>query len=260
MIEPQADVAVVFGILGAMLGSFLNVCIYRLPQNRSIVYPRSACPACGHTIRWYDNVPVLSWLWLRGRCRDCGGKISLRYPLVELTVAVLAVLLYLSWGISFDLLERFTLLFILLGIAVADAREYIIPDLFSLGGLTLGLAFSFLPGGISPFQSFLGALVGGGSLYLVALLGELVFKKEAMGGGDVKMLALIGSFLGWPGVLFTVFAASLAGSLIFGAVNYVFRKKTLVPFGVFLAFGASLYLFAGQRVIGWYLSFFAFSG
>ncbi|MFH1070176.1 MAG: prepilin peptidase [Candidatus Glassbacteria bacterium] len=256
MVGHHTDVAVLFGILGAMLGSFLNVCIYRLPQNRSIVFPASACPACGHPIRWYDNVPVLSWLWLRGHCRDCRARISLRYPLVELAGAALAVVLYLSYGISFDLLERFTLLFILLGISVTDAREYIIPDFFSLGGVALGLAFSFLPGGLIPFEAFLGAFIGGGSLYLVALLGELIFRKEAMGGGDVKMLAMVGSFLGWPGVLFTVFAGSAAGSLVFGTINYVFRRKALVPFGVFLSLGAAAYVFFGPQVIGWYLSFF----
>ncbi len=254
--DTQLITAIFLGILGAMVGSFLNVCIYRLPEGGSIVFPASRCLRCGAPIRWYDNIPLASFIILRGKCRTCGGPISLQYPLVEAAGAMLIVIVYFKVGLSFDLLEDTTLLFILLGIAVSDARSYTIPDGFSLSGIALGLLLCFLPGGITPLESVAGLLVGGGSLYLVALLGEYIFKKEAMGGGDVKMLAMIGAFLGWPGVLFTLFVGSLAGSLIFGWINFVLRKNKLVPFGVFLAIGAGIYTFAGPELIAWYLSLF----
>ena len=248
--------AIFLGILGSMAGSFLNVCIYRLPQDKSIVVPRSRCLRCGTPIRWYDNIPLVSFIILRGKCRTCGGPISLQYPLVEAAGAGLMVIVYFKVGLSFDLLEDATLLFILLGIAVTDTRTYTIPDGLSLSGIVLGLLLCFLPGGITPLESVVGLLVGGGSLYLVALVGEFIFNKEAMGGGDVKMLAMIGAFLGWPGVLFTLFVGSLIGSFIFGWINFVLRKKKLVPFGLFLAIGAGIYTFAGPELIAWYLWLF----
>lgn len=254
--EPRFSAIFVVGVLGAMLGSFLNVWIHRLPRGESIVFPRSRCPVCGALIRWYDNVPLLSYLWLRGRCRDCRAPISLQYPLVEAAFAALAVAVFLETGPGLNFLASLCLIFILTGIAVTDLRTYTIPDLFSLGGLAAGFALSFLPGGVTPLESLVGLLIGGGSLYLVALAGERIFKKEAMGGGDIKMLAMIGAFLGWPGVLFTVFVGAVVGSLVYGTINYVFRKKKLVPFGLFLALGAGVYVFAGPRIIHWYLSFF----
>ena len=254
--ETQLITAVYLGILGAMAGSFLNVCIFRLPEGGSIVFPGSHCRHCGASVHWYDNIPLASFIVLRGKCRACGGPISLQYPLVEAAGAGLMVIVYFKAGLSFDLLEDATLLFILLGIAVTDARTYTIPDGFSLSGIVLGLLLCFLPGGITPLESVVGLLVGGGSLYLVALVGEFIFKKEAMGGGDVKMLAMIGAFSGWPGVLFTLFVGSLIGSFIFGWINFVLRKKKLVPFGLFLAIGAGIYTFAGPELIAWYLSLF----
>lgn len=244
-------------VLGAMLGSFLNVCIIRLPAGRSVIAPRSACQHCGHIVRALDNIPVLSWLILRGRCRDCGARISVQYPLVELATAGLAAVSLFHAGLNWQWPVQFLFLYLLLGIAVTDVRNYIIPDIFSVGGIVAGLGCSFLPGGLSPASSLIGALAGGGVLYLVALAGQWVFRKEAMGGGDVKMLAMIGVFTGWPGVLFTLFAGSLAGSLIFGFINYVLRKEKLVPFGVFLAVGAALYVFAGAQLISWYMSLFS---
>ncbi len=254
---PQPVLLALSALLGAMFGSFLNVCIIRLPSGKSVVSPRSSCPHCGHVVRSWDNIPVLSWLILRGRCRDCGAGISMQYPLVELASAALAAGTLFHAGIGWQWLAEFLLLYVLLGIAVTDVREYIIPDTFSLGGLIAGLGVSFLPGGIEPVGAVIGALIGGGTLYGVALAGRFVFKKEAMGGGDIKMLAMIGAFCGWQGVLFTVFAGSLAGSLIFGFINYVLKKERLVPFGLFLALGAALYVFAGSQLIGWYLSLFS---
>ena len=250
-------IAIYAGIIGSMIGSFLNVCIYRLPRGESIVRPRSHCPECRAPIRFYDNIPVISYFILRGRCRNCRAGISVRYPLVEAGCAALAVAAYLNDGSMAFFIADAVFLIILLGIAVADAESYHIPDFFSLGGLILGLTFSFLPGGVSPLESVIGLLVGGGLLYLVGLIGELIMRREAMGGGDVKMMAMIGAFIGWPGVLFTVFAGSLAGSLIFGWINYVLKRDKLVPFGIFLALGAGVYVFFGQWLIEWYLGFFS---
>jgi len=207
--DTQLITAIFLGILGSMAGSFLNVCIYRLPEGGSIVFPASRCPRCGTPIHWYDNIPLVSFIVLRGKCRTCGGPISLQYPLVEAAGAMLMVIVYFKAGLSFDLLEDATLLFILLGIAVTDARTYTIPDGFSLSGIVLGLLLCFLPGGITPLE-----------------------------------------------VLFTLFVGSLAGSLIFGWINFVLRKKKLVPFGLFLAIGAGIYTFAGPELIAWYLSLF----
>ena len=253
----KVTIAIYAAIIGSMLGSFLNVLIYRLPRGESIVTPRSHCTECGTPVRFYDNIPVISYLILQGRCRNCRAGISLQYPLVEAGCAALAVAAYLN-GESMALFIADTVfLILLLGIAVTDLRSYHIPDTFSLGGLVLGLAFSFLPGGVSPLESVIGLLVGGGSLYLVGLVGELLMRREAMGVGDVKMMAMIGAFTGWPGVLFTIFVGSIAGSLIFGWINYVLKREKLVPFGIFLALGAGIYVFFGQWLIEWYLEFFS---
>jgi len=253
---PTAAIYLLAGVLGAMFGSFLNVCIIRLPRGQSVVTPRSSCPGCGHLIRAWDNIPVLSWIILGGKCRDCGTRISVQYPLIELASAALAIVVLYKTGINWLWLSEYVFLFFLMGIAATDVKHYLIPDVFSLGGLLAGLALSFLPGTIDPAGAGIGALTGGGALYLVALAGRVAFGREAMGGGDVKMLAMIGAFTGWQGVLFTVFAGSLLGSLIFGFINYVLKKEKLVPFGVFLALGAGLYVFTGAKLIAWYLSLF----
>lgn len=253
---PGLVIAAYVALLGAMLGSFLNVCIHRLPRGESVVSPRSHCPRCGRVLPWYENIPVLSWLFLGGRCRGCRARISPQYPLVETAAAALTAGSWLRFGPVWETPVMILFLLILLAILVTDLQTYTIPDVFSLGGLAAGLLLSFLPGGIEPWQSLLGALAGGGLLYLTAILGRAVFGREAMGGGDIKMLAMIGAFTGWVGVLFAVFAGSLAGSLVFGWINYVLKKKQLVPFGVFLTLGAVLYVFLGREIIGWYLGFF----
>ena len=248
------------GLLGAVVGSFLNVCVHRWPRDESVVRPRSRCPACAAPIAWYDNIPIVSWLALRGRCRSCGARISARYPLVELAVALVwgGAMLAMTWGDASatfaaigEALRLAVFLTILLGIALTDAEHYIIPDEFSLGGLVAGLALSFLPGGITPLASALGAAVGFGVLWLVAVLGEAAFRKPAMGGGDIKMMALIGAFIGWQGVLLTIFLGSLFGALIFGPISY--RTGKLVPFGIFLAIGAAVTTLWGDWLIAWYL-------
>lgn len=259
---------VVYAVLfGAVVGSFLNVCVHRWPIDQSVVRPRSHCPRCGNPIAWYDNIPIASWLALRGRCRSCGEPISWRYPAVELAVALIwggVMLALLFPGIALDrgielghgfqiigeAVRVATFLTILLGIALTDLDHYIIPDEFSIGGTVLGLALAFLPGGIAPVASAIGAAVGFGLLWLIAVLGEKAFRKPAMGGGDIKMMAMIGAFIGWQGVLLTVFLGSLLGAVIFGPISL--RTGKLVPFGIFLALGATASALWGDRIIAWY--------
>lgn len=247
--------AVVFGLV---FGSFLNVCIVRLPNEdpkaRSLIKPPSSCPKCGREIVWYDNIPVVSWLALRGKCRWCGAPISKQYPLIEILVAVLWVGAALVYGATPHFLEAALFFTVLLGIAVIDARHYVIPDELSYGGLILGLAMALgAGGGAGLIRALIGAVAGGAVLWLVRVAGGWVFKQEAMGMGDVKMLAMIGAFVGWRGVLLTVFLGALVGLLIFLPLQL--RKKRLVPFGVFLAVGAGVAFLFGDSIISWYVQF-----
>ncbi len=247
-------VIIVMGVIGAMLGSFLNVCILRWPREESVVRPRSRCPGCGELIAWYDNVPIVSWLLLRGRCRRCQTPISIQYPLVELTTSLLWAFMGWYYGATLAGLTGAVFFTILLGITMTDAREYLIPDEFSLGGLVLGILFS-IPGGFSAIASALiGAATGLALLWMVGALGARMFKEEAMGGGDIKMMAMVGAFVGWQGVLLTVFLGALLGTLVFVPLSFLGRKR-LVPFGVFLSIGAAVTWLAGPSVIAWYRNF-----
>jgi leader peptidase (prepilin peptidase) / N-methyltransferase len=237
-------------LLGAVVGSFLNVCIYRLPEGLSVVRPRSRCPECSTPIGWRDNLPVVSWMLLRGRCRQCGIGISAQYPLVEVTTAVLWVAAFLRFGLSWSALSMALFFTLLLGIALTDARTYTIPDEFTLGGLALGLLLSMFPGTPGFLTAAGGAALGFVLLYLVAVLGEWAFKKPAMGGGDIKMMAMVGAFLGPVGALLTIFLGALAGTLIFGPISA--RTGRLVPFGIFLAVGAALTHAWGDALLRWY--------
>ncbi|MFI5234278.1 MAG: prepilin peptidase [Gemmatimonadales bacterium] len=239
------------GLLGAVLGSFLNVCILRWPAEESVVRPPSRCPKCGYGLHWYDNVPIVSWLVLRGKCRQCRTSISIQYPLIELATALIWAAFTWYRGPSLALVQGAVFFTILLGIAMTDAREYIIPDEFSLGGLVIGIALS-LPGGFPVIgESLLGAAVGFGLLWLVAVAGKKVFKEDAMGGGDIKMMAMVGAFTGWTGVLLTIFLGSVLGVLIF-VPPALFGKKKLVPFGVFLALGAAATYLFSSAILDWY--------
>ena len=245
------------GVFGLLLGSFLNVCTLRWPEDRSVVRPPSACPSCGRRIPWYDNVPVLSWVALRGRCRQCSAPISVQYPLVELATGVTWAALVWLHGPTPEAVRGALFVTILLGIAVSDARFYVIPDQFSIGGGVIGLALALASGGPTFLQALGGAAFGLALLWAVAWLGEKAFKKEAMGGGDIKMMAMIGAFLGFQGVLLTLFLAALLGTIIFGPISY--RTGKLVPFGVFLSVGAAATYFWGQWLMDLYLSW-AFGG
>ncbi len=243
-------------LLGAVVGSFLNVCICRLPEEKSVVSPPSACPLCGAQIRWYDNIPIVSFLLLRARCRSCSAPISWRYPLVEALNGTLTLLLFLKFGISLSFLALFIFCSALVVITFIDLDHQIIPDEISLPGIVLGFLFSFFLPWNGWLNSIIGILLGGGSLLLVAWGYEKLTGKEGMGGGDVKLLAMMGAFLGWRSVLFIVFAASLVGSVIGITLMMIQKKdsKLAIPFGPFLAFGAVLYIFYGRQIIGWYLS------
>ncbi len=241
------------GLLGLCVGSFLNVCILRLPHDQSLLRPPSTCPKCRHPIAWRDNIPVVSWLLLKGRCRHCHAPISAQYPLIEAAVALLWVAAVLAYGATMQALAAALLGTILLGIAVTDARHYLIPNEYTWGGLLIGLVLSLWGGADGFLQAVLGAVTGFALLFVVAQAGRWAFKEEAMGGGDIKMMAMVGAFVGWKGVLLTVFVGALVGSMVF--VPLSLRRKRLVPFGVFLAVGAGVTFVVGDAIIQWYLQF-----
>ncbi len=241
-------------LLGLNFGSFLNVCIVRLPEDESVVKPRSKCPKCGKMIAWYDNIPVLSWILLRGRCRHCGQSISFQYPLIELTVGLMWLASAWWYGITVTALAAAVFGTILLGIAITDARHYLIPNEYTWGGLGIGLVLSLAGGLDGLITSAVGAATGFGLLYFVAWAGEKAFKKEAMGGGDIKMMTMVGSFVGWQGVLITIFGGALLGTLIFVPLSFGNRER-LVPFGVFLAGAAAIAFVFGDALVAWYMGF-----
>jgi leader peptidase (prepilin peptidase)/N-methyltransferase len=252
-VPADAFIAVAAGVAGLCFGSFLNVCILRLPAEQSLLHPPSSCPRCGQRIAWYDNIPVVSWLVLRGKCRKCGNPISRQYPLIEALVGIIWVAAVLVWGVSVHALAGALLGTILLGIGITDARHYLIPDEYTWGGLVIGLAASLVGGWQGFLQAVIGAAAGFGLLYVVGVGGKWMFGEEAMGGGDIKMMAMVGSFVGWKGVLLTIFSGALLGTLIF--VPLSLRKKRLVPFGVFLAVGAAVTFVWGDAIIEWYRRF-----
>ncbi|MEA2101261.1 MAG: prepilin peptidase [Thermodesulfobacteriota bacterium] len=244
------------GLAGLFIGSFLNVCIYRIPKNESIVWPSSHCPVCKKPIKPWDNIPVLSYLILRGHCRDCGAPISLRYPTVEILSALLAIGLIYSFGPTTTFVIYYIWVCILVVITFIDLDFQIIPDRLSLGGIVFGLAcVYFLPLGFT--DALLGLCLGAGGLLVVIYGYYFLTGKQGMGGGDVKLLGMIGVFTGVRGVVFTLFSASLIGTVV-GVAWLVMQKKnmkTAIPFGPFLSLGALLYVFWGPRLIDWYFGF-----
>ncbi len=291
---------------GLAFGSFLNVCIYRMPRDRSVVSPGSACPGCGHAIRWYDNVPVLSWLLLRGRCRDCKLPISPRYAIVELLTATLFLVCYLRFGLSLETLKYCVFSFLIAGLIFTDAETKLLPDALTLPGLAAGLLFSALipvndvVSQFSPqlwqlsharllsiFDALLGAIIGATFIYGSGFAYKLARGVEGMGFGDVKLMAMVGAFLGLRLTLFTIFAASILGA-IFGlsAIPVVWIKRMrrrmirghepravaskrawhsaknvyryyAMPFGVFLGSMALVAVFFGRDIFHWYLGFYS---
>lgn len=244
--------------LGACIGSFLNVCIYRIPAGVSVVSPRSRCPVCQRQILWYENIPLLSWILLRGRCAGCRTRISLRYPLIEALTGVLFLQVFLSFGFKPMTPVFWIFAALLVAITFIDFDHQIIPDVLSLSGILAGLATSLLtPVGWK--NSVFGLLLGGGSLWLVAALYAFLTKKEGMGGGDLKLLAMIGAFLGWKAVLPVIFLSSCFGTVV-GVPLMLARRsdgKLAIPFGPFLSAAAIVWLFWGGCLLRWYLDFFS---
>jgi len=247
-------------VTGMVVGSFLNVCICRMPKDESVVFPPSHCPQCDYQIRWYDNIPLISYLLLRGKCRGCGMHISIQYPLVELLNGLLTLALFLRFGPTLVFLALFLFCSALVVITFIDLEHQIIPDEISLSGIIIGFIFSFFLQGHSWLNSLLGILLGGGSLLLVAYGYQWLTGKEGMGGGDIKLLAMMGAFLGWKSIPFIIFASSLIGSVVGITIMLVQKKdsKLAIPFGPYLAFGAVLYIFYGRQIIHWYLNMGSF--
>lgn len=247
---------VIVFIFGIIVGSFLNVCIYRLPRNISIIRPSSACPSCNTPIKPWDNIPILSYILLRGKCRKCGESISLRYPMVELLNGLFYIAALNNFGLGWHLPFLFAFVSAMIVITLIDLDFQIIPDVITLPGIVIGMiSASFLlpdPFNVSVVgfkNSLIGFLLGGGLYYLIAVL-----SRGGMGGGDIKMMAMVGAFSGWKAVLLTTFIGSLVGS-IFGIFLMVFKgkgRKTKIPFGPFLALGAIITLFWGGKILHWY--------
>jgi leader peptidase (prepilin peptidase)/N-methyltransferase len=242
-------------ILGLAVGSFLNVVIVRLPQSQSLWRPGSTCQACGAAIAWHDNIPVLSFILLRGRCRACRAAISWQYPAVEVTTAGLFGLACARFGVTAEFALAATLLAALLTIAVIDLQHQIIPDLITLPGAVVGFAANVALGRIEWLDSALGILVGGGIFWVVLQGSLLILGQEGMGGGDVKLGAMLGAFLGWKATLVAVLLAVVGGGLVALALLglNVAGRKDPIPFGPFLATAGAASLLWGDQLIAWYL-------
>lgn len=249
---------IIVGVLGLVVGSFLNVCIYRIPRTQSIILPSSRCPLCGLPINPLDNIPLVSYMLLMGRCRHCGGRISLRYPFIETLNAILYVILIYRFGIGWYTPIYLAFLSSLIVITFIDLDFQIIPDSITLTGIPIGLIAGslllpdpFMRAGMLGFKtSIIGAFTGFSLFYLVAF-----FSRGGMGGGDIKMMAMVGALMGWKSVLVTTFIGSLFGSLV-GLFLMIFKdkgRKTKIPFGPFLAMGAVITLFWGQEILRLYL-------
>ncbi len=235
-------------VFGAAIGSFLNVCIFRLPKNNSIIKPPSQCPNCHHPIRFYDNIPLISYLFLKGKCRDCGEKISWRYPLVEFVTAILALSLFAKFYISLDFLVFFFFAAVLVVITFIDLDHQIIPDILTLPGIPIFFLLAVFVVGVPWMDAAIGLFIGGGILLAIAFGYELITKREGMGGGDIKLLAMIGGFLGWKSLIFILLFSSLLGAIV-GIAAMIIQKQDMkyaVPFGPFLSAAAVAYIFLGD--------------
>ena len=249
---PTVMLAVV-GLFGLALGSFLNVVIARVPAGRSLVHPGSACPGCSAPLTWYDNIPVLSFVMLRGRCRACGMQISWRYPVVETVTAAVLVMAYAAFGPSVDFLVACVLLPALVALTAIDLDHQMIPDAITLPGILIGLVVNLTTRRISWLDSVIGMLLGGG-LFLVIIL----VSRGGMGGGDLKLGAMLGAFLGWKALLVALFVAIVLGGVIGAVLLATGRRgrKDPIPFGPFLAAGGAMALFWGERVFSWWMGGF----
>ena len=243
--------------MGLIVGSFLNVCIHRLPRHQSINWPGSRCTACGRSLSWFENIPVFSWLALRGRCRTCGEQISVMYPLVEVITGALFAAGYLIYGWTPLLAVRLAFACAMVVLFAIDLRHHILPNVITVPGIVIGFVISvMLPPGWK--SSLIGLVAGGGVLFLIAEGYYRLRGIEGLGMGDVKMLSMIGAFLGWPLMLVTLVLASFAGSII-GVGMIVSGRggmKAALPFGTFLAVGALTAAVAGDAIVDWYIGFY----
>jgi leader peptidase (prepilin peptidase)/N-methyltransferase len=255
-------------IFGSIVGSFLNTCIYRMPQGESVVWPRSYCPKCKKKIRGYDNIPLLSYVLLRGKCRYCQKGISFRYFIVELLTATMFLILFNRFNLSYDFFFYMVLVCSLIVATFVDIPHRIIPDEISIGGLILGFILSSIKGfSLRPFafsyrpmlNSFSGIIIGGGVLYLTGFIFDAVYFKilkrppiqgetQSMGGGDVKLLAMIGAFLGWQKVLLVFFISPFLGVVV-GIINLLVKKDHTIPYGPFLSLAAILAIFWADKIL-----------
>lgn len=254
---PDPTLLALAALFGAIIGSFLNVVIYRLPIGQSLVSPPSRCPKCGYRLKWYDNVPILGWVWLGGRCRKCRAPVSIQYPLVELVTALLFVLVAWLTPPGPLMISRLLLVCILIVLFGIDLQHQILPNSITLPGIVAGVLLSAIaPPGLG--DSLLGVLLGGGVLYAIAGAYYLWRREEGMGMGDVKMLAMIGAFLGWKAVLVTLVLASFSGAAIGMMLIAVQRggMKLALPFGTFLSLGALAAMLVGEPLVAWYSGFF----
>ncbi len=254
---PDTFKLVAAALYGLCIGSFLNVVIYRLPLGQSLASPPSRCRNCGYQLRWFDNIPVLSWVFLRGRCRACGVSVSWQYPIVELITGALFVLVVWLTPMGPLVFARLILVSILIVLFGIDLEHQILPNVITLPGIIVGLLFSLVaPPGIT--AALIGAVLGGGILYAIAAGYYLWRREEGMGMGDVKMLAMLGAFLGWRAVLVTLIVASFTGALVGLGMMALQRggMKYALPFGTFLALGAVVAMLAGDPLIAWYAGFF----
>ena len=242
-------------IVGSMIGSFLNVCIYRMPKGESIVFPSSHCTKCNYKIKWYENIPIISYIFLLGKCKQCKEKISIIYPVVELLTASVAIILYYYFGLTPKFFIYFVLFASLIVCSFIDFDVQLIPDIITLPGIVIGLICA----GAYPEllaetrldalkESFLGILAGGGSLFALGVIGELIFKKEAMGGGDVKLLAMIGAFVGWEIAILVFFIAPVFGAVA-GIIIKIKTGKELIPYGPYLVLASFLCLLYSDKIL-----------
>ncbi len=252
MINFEIYIYIFTAIFGSIIGSFLNVVILRLPQDdSSIVFPASHCPKCQSPLSWYENIPVLSYLVLRGRCGYCDVPISIQYPIVDILTSLLAVAVCYRFDFPIQAGGYFIFGAALLVIIVIDIHHQIIPDVISLPGIILGVLFSFYNSYTTWQSSLIGLLLGGGVLYLVAFLYLLLRKQEGMGGGDIKLLAMLGAWLGWQSLPFIIFFSSATGSIV-GLIAMIQQKKggqTRIPFGPFLSGAALIYIFYSEKIL-----------
>lgn len=238
------------------MGSFLTVCVHRIPKGQSVVAPRSACPQCGRQIPWYDNVPLFSFLWLRGRCRSCQARIPPRYPIIELANGLGYLLVVWQFGLIWPTIVYAGLVSVFLVVSWIDWDHKIIPDVITLPGIVVGFLCAALVLPTGWLNSLVGILVGGGILLVLAWASPFLFGKEGIGGGDIKFLAMVGAFLGWQQALLTLMVGSVVGAVI-GVVllaTKVLQKGQYIPFGPYLALGGLIAVLWGSELWNWYFN------